>query len=424
MAEINITIPYKPRDQFARFHERTQRWAVIVAHRRAGKTVSCINDLIRRAVVEGKPDARYAYIAPQYNQAKDIAWLYLLRYAGPILEHGGEINASELRVTLPNKAQIRLYGAENGERLRGIYLDGCVLDEIADFPPNLWAEVLRPALSDRQGWAVFIGTPKGHNQFYDFWQRSQDDPEWFSLQLRADQTNILPGKELESAQKDMTQDQYAQEYLCSFEAAIQGAYFGKELRKAEEDGRISGVPYDPKAEVHTSWDLGISDTTSIWFAQVVGREVRIIDYYENSGYGLDHYVSVIKQRDYNYGTHWLPHDAEVRELGTGRTRVETLATMGMRCRIAPKLKVEDGISAARLLIPRCWFDKKKTMQGVEALKQYRQEFDDKRKGFTGRPLHDWASHAADSFRYMAVSLKETKPEFRTIQYPSHNYGVI
>lgn len=392
-----------------------------MAHRRAGKTVSCINDLIRRAVQEGKNDGRYAYIAPQYNQAKDIAWLYLLRFCAPILEHGGDINQSELRVTLPTGAQIRLYGAENGERLRGIFLDGVVCDEIADFPPNLWAEVIRPTLSDRKGWAVFIGTPKGHNLFWELYTKAKEDPEWFTAELRADKTGLIDAAELASVRKDLTQDQYEQEYLCSFEAAIRGAYYGMEMKQAEEDGRISGVPYDPKAEVITAWDLGISDTTAIWFAQSVGREVRIIDYYENSGVGLDHYVGVIKSKPYNYGSHWLPHDAEVRELGTGLSRVETLASMGLRARIAPKVRVEDGINAARLLLPRCWFDKKKCNTGIESLKQYRQEFNDKTKAFTGRPLHDWASHAADSFRYLAVSLKEEKPNNKPIVYP--NYGV-
>lgn len=393
-----------------------------MAHRRAGKTVACINDLIKRAIEENKPQARYAYIAPQYNQSKDIAWLYLLRFAGPIIEHGGDINTSELRITLPNEAQIRLYGAENGERLRGIYLDGVVCDEIADFPPNLWAEVIRPTLSDRKGWAVFIGTPKGHNLFWELYSKAKDDDEWFTAELRADKTSIIDKDELASVRKDLTEDQYEQEYLCSFEAAIRGAYYGRELKRAEADGRICGVPYDPKAEVMTAWDLGISDTTSIWFAQIIGREVHIIDYYENSGVGLDHYVSVIKSRDYNYGTHWLPHDAEVRELGTGNTRVETLASMGLRARIAPKTKIEDGINAARLLLPRCWFDSKKCKQGIESLKQYQQEFNDKSKAFTGRPLHNWASHAADSFRYLSVSLKEAKPNNKPINYP--NYGVI
>ena len=423
MAKVNITIPYKPREQFASFHERTQRWAIIVAHRRCGKTVATINDVIRRSLT-GPSSGRYAYIAPHYVQAKDIALSYFKEFTGPLTPHGVTYNDSELRINLPNQSTIRLYGADNYDRMRGLGFDGVVLDEYADFPPSAWPEVIRPALSDKQGWAVWIGTPKGHNAFYDVWQQAQDNPDWYTLRLKASDTGILPLKELEDARKSMSEDQYRQEYETDFEAAIQGAYYGKDMRSAEEDGRIAGVPYDKRAEVHTAWDLGISDTTSIWFAQIVGREVHIIDYYEASGYGLDHYANVIKQRDYNYGAHWLPHDAEVRELGTGQTRVETLASMGIRVRIAPKLSIEDGINAVRMLLPRCYFDKKKTATGVEALKQYRQEFDEKRKGYTGRPLHDWASHPADAFRYLAVSLRTSSPAHKPIQYPAHNYGVI
>lgn len=421
MAEVNITIPYKPRVQFLPFHERTQRWAIIVAHRRCGKTVATINDMIRRASI-GPSGGLYAYIAPYYIQAKDIALGYFKQFTAPLIPHGVSYNDSELKITLPNQAVIRLYGADNYDRMRGLGFDGVVLDEYADFPPAAWPEVIRPALSDKQGWATWIGTPKGHNAFFDVWQQAQDNPDWFTLRLKASDTRIIQDKELEDARKSMTEDQYRQEYETDFEAAILGAYFGKEMRQAEEDGRIGGVPYDPKAEVHTAWDLGISDTTSIWFAQSVGREVRIIDYYESSGWGLDHYVNIIKSKPYNYGTHWLPHDAEVRELGTGQTRLETLASMGLKARVAPKLKIEDGINAARLLIPRCWFDRKKCHNGIEALKQYRQEYDEKRKGYTGRPLHDFASHPADAFRYLAVSLKETKPEYKPIKYPS--YGVV
>ena len=423
MAAVNITIPYKPREQFVSFHARQERWSIIVAHRRCGKTVATINDMIRRALL-GPHGGLYAYIAPFYVQAKDIAFRYFKEFTAPLIPHGTQYNESELKITLPNQSIIRLYGADSYDRLRGLGFNGVVLDEYADFPPSAWPEVIRPALSDKQGWAVWIGTPKGHNAFYDTWQQAQDNSDWYTLRLKASETGILPLKELEDARKSMTEDQYRQEYETDFEAAILGAYYGKEIRRAEEDGRIAGVPYDPRAEVHTAWDLGMADTTSIWFAQTIGREVRIIDYYENSGYGLDHYVNIIKQREYNYGTHWLPHDAEVRELGTGTTRLETLATMGLKARIAPKVKLEDGINAARMLLPRCWFDAKKCHQGIEALKQYRQEYDEKRKGYTGRPLHDWASHPSDAFRYLAVSLKDSAPALRPIEYPKHAYGVI
>lgn len=418
--EAIVEIPYSPRAQFNQYHARPQRWAAIVAHRRCGKTVATINDLIKRALENQQEEPRYAYIAPYYIQAKDIAWNYLKRYTFPLLEYGGQVNESELAVTLPTGARIRLYGAENGERIRGTYLDGVVLDEYGDFPPNLWQEVIRPALSDRQGWATFIGTPKGHNGFYEVCQQAKDG--WFFAELKASQTGILPASELEAARKDMTQEQFEQEYECSFEAAIRGAYFGKEMKMAEQDGRITGVPYDKAAEVVTAWDLGIGDSTSIWFAQAVGREVHIIDYYESSGVGLDHYVGVLRNKGYLYGDHILPHDVEARELGTGKTRKETLESLGLNSiRIAPKVSLEDGISAARLFISKCYFDRK-CNYGIEALKQYRTEFDEKRKVFSNRPLHDWTSHAADAFRYLALGFKAGPNKWAPIKYP--DMGII
>jgi hypothetical protein len=403
-----VIIPYKPREQFKQYHKRAQRWSAIVAHRRAGKTVATVNDLIKRALECPLVEPRFAYIAPYYVQAKDIAWAYLKRFAAPIIDAaGGAMNESELRITLPNGASIRLYGAENGDRLRGLYLDGVVLDEFADFPPSLWGEVLRPALSDRKGWATFIGTPKGRNAFYDLWVRSQTDPEWFSLILKASETGILDSKELQSAKSEMTAEQFAQEYEGSFEAAIQGAYYADQLGKAESDGRICSVPHEVRSSVVTAWDLGMGDHTAIWFAQRVGREIRLIDYYESFGAGLDHYVKVLKDKDYTYDYHILPHDVEVRELGTGVSRLEVLSSLGLRSvTVAKKMNIDDGINAVRTLLPRCWIDRKKCATGIEALRQYRADYDEKRKVFSGKPRHDWCSHAADSLRYLAIGMKE------------------
>ncbi len=400
------------------FHERQQRWAVIVAHRRAGKTVATINDLIRRAVQDGKQNGRYAYLAPLYSQAKQVAWDYLRRFAEPLMTAANE---TELRVELINGARIRLYGADNPDTLRGLALDGVVLDEVADMRPRVWSEVIRPALADRNGWATFIGTPKGHNEFYRIWQTAQGREDWFSLRLRASETGIVPQGELDSAREQMSDDQYAQEWETSFEAAVLGAYYGKEMLQAEAEGRISNVPVERGATVHTSWDLGIGDSTAIWFAQQVGKEVRIVDYYEASGVGLDHYAKVLQSKGYVYGDHIVPHDAAQRELGTGKSRVETLAALGIKTRIAPKLGVDDGINAARLLLARCWFDRTRCNDGIEALKLYRREWDEERKVFKPRPLHDFCSHAADAFRYLAVGLKPDR-KLEPIRYS--NAGIV
>lgn len=398
------TINYRPRKLVKTFHRRTERFAVIVAHRRFGKTVAAINDLIKTALITDRQKVRVAYIAPYYRQAKAIAWDYLLEYTADI--EGVVYNVAELRADFPNGARFRLFGADNYDAMRGLYFDSVVLDEPADFPANAWPTVIRPSLADRRGKATFIGTPKGKNDFWEIYNNAKNNDNWFCAMYKADETNILDSEELEEAKITMGEDRYAQEFLCSFEAAIQGAYYAQEMKKAKTEDRITSVPYDPAASVITSFDLGIGDSTAIWFAQFVGQEIHLIDYYENSGVGLDHYAKVLNEKGYNYETHILPHDVRVKELGTGKSRLETLDNLGIRnIEIAPRLSVDDGIQASRSMLNKCWFDEKKCERGIEALLQYRREFDEKLKSWRGRPLHDWTSHGADSFRYLAIGYR-------------------
>lgn len=406
---LKVVIPYTPRAQFAAFHDREQRWGWIVAHRRAGKTVACINDLIKEAMRSTKPDPRFAYIAPTYTQAKDVAWQYLKRYS--LVIPNAEANESELRIDLPGGRRIRLYGAENYDRMRGIYLDGAVLDEFADMDPRAWSEVIRPALSDRKGWAVFIGTPKGRNSFYELGYGSAEktgaiaDPDWFTLTLRASETGILEPAELEDARRMMTPEQFAQEYECSFDAAIQGAYYGRELDDLARQNRIRDVIWEPTVPVTTAWDLGLNDATSIWFAQVVGNEIRLIDHYNIRNQSLIETAKVVLSKPYVYKEHLLPHDVEVRELISAKTRKEVLESLNLRpVRPGKALPIEEGINAAKMMLPKCLFDAVKCKAGLEALRHYRSEFDEKRKVFKPTPLHDWASHDADAFRELAVNL--------------------
>jgi len=399
-----VDLGYRARKQFIPLHRRTQRWACVVAHRRAGKTVACIMDLIDAALRADKPDARFAYVAPFYAQAKDIAWQYAKRYGGAV--PGAAINESELRIDFPNGARLRLYGADNYDRMRGLYFDGVVLDEPADFPVDAWPMVIRPALSDRKGWATFIGTPKGKNGFWDIYRDAVKDTDWLDLMLKASDTGLIDDDELESARRAMGSDRFEQEYECSFEAAIHGAYWGGEMRQAAKDGRITSVPHERGIQVVTAWDLGVGDSTAIWFAQFIGRERRIIDYYEASGVGLDHYVKVLQDKPYLYGSHILPHDAQVRELGTGKSRLEMLASMGVNgVEICPQLRLDDGIQAVRMSFDNTWFDAERCERGIEALKQYRPGWNDKGKTWKALPEHDWTSHAADAFRYLTVGYR-------------------
>jgi phage terminase large subunit len=408
-----IVIPYAPRAAFHGLHSRRERWACLVAHRRAGKTVACINDVIKRAFTDGKRHARYAYLAPFYSQAKSIAWDYLLRYTADVRT---QANASELWVELLNGARIRLFGADNPDALRGMYLDGVILDEVADMRPRVWGEIIRPLLTDREGWAVFIGTPKGHNFFYDIYKTAKASESWYASTIRASTSGLINAAELEDASRGMTPDQYEQEFECSFEAAILGAYYGKELRQLESDGRLQNVPYDSNLPVHTAWDLGYHDDTAIFFYQVTPREIHIIDYYSGSGLSIEDYAEEIKAKSYRYGTHWLPHDARAKTLASGgRSIIEQMAAQlgGIgNLAIVPSLSVQDGIQAARLVMPRVHFDKAKTGEAVELLKQYQREWDDDKKTFRERPRHDFTSHCADAFRMLSVSFREKLHETR------------
>lgn len=405
---LEVELDYCPRDIFADFHDRTERWAVIVAHRRAGKTVLCINDLIYRALIEDKEDGRYAYVAPYMSQAKTIAFDYLLKYASPVM---AKSNQAELWVELINGARIRLFGADNPDSLRGLYLDGVVLDEYADMKPSIFGAVIRPLLADRKGWATFIGTPKGHNSFWEVYNNAVSDSNWKVKVLRASQTGLLSKEELDDAAKTMTQDQYLQEFECDFESAILGAYYGKEMRQLTDQGRITEVDYEPMFPVHTAWDLGYSDDTAIWFFQVVHGEIRCLDYHSSNGQPVAFYAGIIesraKERGYTYGTHWLPHDARAKTLSSNRSVIEQLADKIplKSIKIAPNLKLQDGIQASRLALTRAWFDHK-CNDGIECLRQYQREYDEDKKVFRDKPRHDWTSHGADAFRYLALVWKE------------------
>jgi hypothetical protein len=393
-----VIIPARP--QFRGLLETDRRWSIAVAHRRAGKTVACVQKLIAGALRCQLPSPRYAYVAPLYTQAKDVAWEYTRSFAARL---SAIPNESELRVDLPNGARIRLYGADNPDRLRGLYLDGVILDEYADMRPSVWGEVIRPMLADRGGWATFIGTPKGHNGFYDLWQEAQRDDRWYGVMLRASETGLLTPEELADARKSMSEDQYLQEFECSFEAAIQGAYFASQMRAMRADGRLGKVTVDPAQPVHTAWDIGKSDATAIWFFQARGQMIHLIDYYESSGEGVEHYARVLREKErergWRYGRHYGPHDLDNSHwVLPGRETVQQVArNLGIEFVVVPRVaNKQDAIEAARNWLSMCWIDAEHCTQGVEALDHYRKAWDDERRTWRPRPEHDWASHGADA----------------------------
>lgn len=399
---------FTPRHVQQEIFDNLKRFSVLVCHRRLGKTVLCINILVRNALEGTKKDQRYAYIAPLFRQAKQVAWDYLKQYTDAI--PGRKFYENELRVDLPNGARIQLFGADNPDALRGIYLDGAVLDEFAQMRPGLWGSVIRPLLTDRRGFAIFIGTPQGHNEFYDLYINARDgfrdtngvrhpDPNWAAFLYRASETGILPEDELESARVEMTDAEFDQEFECSFEAKIRGAYYADLMAEAEEEGRITNVPYDKAVPVHTAWDIGIGDSTVIWYFQRVGQEIHWIDYYESDGKPLSEYVVELQEHEYVYGEHFMPHDIKARELIAGKSREEVLQELlNYQCRVVENHKVDDGVQNVRNNFGKFWFDRQRCSRGIEALRQYRREFDDAKGVFKNRPLHNWASHPADAVR--------------------------
>lgn len=400
----DIIFTYEPREEFIPFHQRNQRFACGVAHRRAGKTVACVNELLERASYTEKKSARYAYIAPYYRQAKEIAWQYLKEYGKDAIVKTRE---AELSVELFNGAKIALYGADNPDALRGVYFDGAVLDEFGDCRPSLWASVVLPTLADRNGWAVFIGTPKGRNHFYKVYQRSLTEPNWFNFTLKASKTKILDEFTLGEMQAQMTDDEYQQEFECSFDAAVMGTYYAKSITLLEQRGQITkDTLYDKEFPVHAACDLGYTDSTAFWFWQDRPDGIAIIDYYENHSQPLEHYFNHLSFIGYKFERIWLPHDARAKTLQTGRSTAEQFRDAGFPIAIAPNLKVQQGIDAARLVMNHCWFDEEKCSDGIEALRAYRRAYDEDKKSFSNRPLHDWSSHGADAFRYLALVAKE------------------
>jgi phage terminase large subunit len=406
-AEVKeIVLPYNPRQAFMPFHNRRQRWACLVAHRRAGKTVAAVNDIIRAAITYQGQRGLFGYVAPYRSQAKAVAWQYFQEFAAPITEAKNE---QELTLTLVNGSQIRLFGADNADAMRGLGFDGLYLDEYGDFKPSVFGNVLRPSLSDKQGWCVFGGTPKGRNQFYDIFTTAERLPhEWFLLRLPASSSGLLPKGELNAAKAQLSPDQYQQEYECDFSAAILGAFFGTEMREAEEQGRITRVEYDRNLPVYTAWDLGYRDDTAIWFYQVTRNEIRVIDFYAVSGANIHDIADVVLAKPYQYVKHYLPHDARAKSLQTGKSIVEQLAVHLdiAKLSVVPDIGVQSGIQAVRLTLPRVWFDAEKCRDGIEALRQYQREYDEDKKAFRQNPRHDWTSHPSDAFRMLAVSWAE------------------
>ena len=403
----HFEIPYRPREQFLAYHDSQKRFAVSVCHRRAGKTVARINKLIREAVTCSKQNPRFGFLSPFYVQSKEIGWQYVKHFCAPILAAGlAKANESELSVTFAhNGATIRLYGAENAERIRGLYFDGIVVDEAQGIARSTLSAIILPALADRAGWLDCSGTPKGWtNLLGELVKLARQDPiNWYLQILKASDTGIIPADELRRQAALMSENEYRQEFECDFDAAITGAVYGKQISQAMDENRLlPRLPALDGVEVHTAWDLGYHDATTIWFWQSLKSEIRVLDYYENFGFSIDHYCEVVNtkrsENGWRYGKHYVPHDAanELQAAG-GRSIVQQADALGVRMWVVPATSQQNGIEAARKTLERTWFDAGRCETGIEALRQYQFEFDAERKIYRDKPRHDWASHGADAF---------------------------
>ena len=418
-----ITLPYRPRIYQRQAYDRLRRFNVLVWSRRTGKTVFSVNWAIRKLIECSKPDARVAYIMPTYKQAKRVAWTYLKTFTAPI--PGMRYLEQELRAVFPDGREFWLLGGEDCDALRGIYLDAVVCDEFAQLPPQLWGSVLRPALADREGAALVIGTPFGtSNQFHQFYQEAARLPGWYRSLLTCRDTDAIKPAELEKMRQEMRPEEFEQEMMCSWTASVRGAFFAKAMAEADQQHRITRVPREPLRPVHTSWDLGMANRTVVWLWQTIGAEIRAIGCRAYAGTGLPEIIADLRGLNYVWGSHYAPHDARVRELGSGKSRQEIAASLGMTWEIVPQVGLQSGIDATRAMLSRVWFDAENCKDGIEALRLYRTEYDEDRKVFSLTPLHDWTSDYADSVRMFAVGSQGKQEGFRKIDYSVYDRGVV
>lgn len=401
--------------------------------RRAGKDITALNYVIRQ--MWEKPGVYY-YIFPTYAQAKKVIWDSITNEGTRVLDYfPQEIvlqkNAQEMKIKMRTRngeySLFQLIGSDNYDSLMGTNPRGCVFSEYALQDPMAY-QYLRPILTANGGWALFLSTPRGRNHLWTLAQLAKESPDWFYYKLTIEDTNHIPMEEIQKEKIEgiLSEDMIQQEYYTSFEMGVEGAYYSSYIDEAKRKQRIGEVPWESAFKVHTAWDIGVRDHTSIIFFQTIGQTVRIIDCYENAKYGVEHYAEILGNKPYNYGTHIAPHDIRVKEWGSGITRFEKARQLGIKFTVADNLEIPDGIEACRSLFSKLWIDKKQCEPLIKALENYRQEYDGKKKIYKPHPLHDWASHYADSFRYLAISLPKTQdslsPAVLEKRYQEATYG--
>lgn len=416
--EITIPHNYKPRPYqmglWSAMIDDKKKRAIYVWHRRAGKDLLALNRILYSAMFEAV--GTYWHIFPSYAQGAKSVWQETNSEGRKYIDYIpreliAKRNEKELKITLKNGSIYQIVGSDNPDSLRGAGIKGAVFSEYAEQDPRAWGTI-QPMLLENNGWAMFNFTPKGQNHAYELFKMAQKMPEVWHAEIKtAEETGVFTSEQLEQVKAEIlsegkTLDFFNQEFLCSFNNPIEGAYYSKIIDDLDRQGRIGNFPHNPALPVFTFWDLGIGDATTIWFAQFVGNEIRLIDYIEDNNRGLASYIKEVKDKPYIYEQHDAPHDIQIREFTNGKSRLETALELGLRFSIVPKLSIEDGIDAVRSILPKCFFNEATTRRGLLTLKNYKKEFDNKNNTFKLQPKHDWASHGADAFRYLAVSYRE------------------
>lgn len=415
MSEVTVPHNFKPRDYqlpLLKAIDAGYKRAVQVWHRRSGKEKTDLAGIVSKKMMERV--GSYYYVFPEFAQGRKVIWDGADKEGFRFIDHFpksllvGKPNDTEMKLRYKNGSLFQVVGSDRFDAVMGVNPVGMVFSEYSLQDPSCWG-YFRPILAENDGWAIFNFTPRGENHAYDLYELAKSDPEkWFTSLLTVDDTKAISQEILDQEQKEYIRLEgndatFRQEYYCDFSVPIAGAYYADNIRMLYRQGQVSNVSYEPRFLVDTWWDLGINDRMSIWFTQTIGTELRVIDFLEDSGKGLIHYIARMKEKAYQYGRHTAPHDIEVRELTSGKSRRDTAENLGITFNVAPKLSLSDGIDACRNIFTSCWFDKTKCKEGLNALKNYRKQYDEKRKTYLNQPYHDWSSNAADAFRTLAVS---------------------
>lgn len=445
MSDITIPHHFRARDYQVDFLKAVEasikgkspiRYFIQVWHRRSGKDKVDIADVVPRRLIQDPCLVKVVY--PTLIMGRENLWDGIgsdgFRYREHIPEElrVGKPNETLMKIAVRNKLSgqqgaadslFQIGGSDHPDSLRGGNPKMIVFSEWSEQDPYAW-DVVKPILDENDGISIFNFTPKGDNHARSLVEYAKNNPLWYVQLLTAEDTGVWTPQELQAILKDTVkrfeadgrsrseaEAYFQQEYMCSFKAPVIGAYYGEAIMRAEKEGRVTTVPVNEGLPVGTAWDLGIDDSMTIWFFQTVGQELHIVDYYENSGEGLAHYAQVMQDKKYLYGKHYAPHDIKVRELGTGKSRLEVAKSLGIKFEtVGEGLSIDDGINACRSIFSRCWFDRDKCSRGINALKNYRKEWDEKNKVFKSNPKHDWASHGADGFRTFGVGYKQSVPQ--------------